>query len=290
VEPAANPIIDSHCHAWHRWPYRPPVPDPEQRGRVEQLLHEMSLHGVAQAVLVSAQIEHNLENNAYVAEAVARHPDRLHQLADLDSVWSELHHAPGAAERLRWMAGQWSLKGFTHYLSRDEDGSWLYSEEGCRLFRAAAELKLIASLSCYPHQHSAIRRVAERFPEVPILCHHLSHVPADEPPPYDQLREVLSSARLPNIHIKLSGFAYAASVKWEYPYSEVQRIVRAEYEAFGPHRMCWGSDYPVVRFYMTYRQALEAFRTHCDFVPDEDKAWILGRTLDRLLRAAGTAA
>ena len=25
-------IIDSHCHAWARWPYDPPVPDPESKG------------------------------------------------------------------------------------------------------------------------------------------------------------------------------------------------------------------------------------------------------------------
>jgi predicted TIM-barrel fold metal-dependent hydrolase len=47
--------------------------------------------------------------------------------------------------------------------------------------------------------------------------------------------------------------------------------------------MCWGSDYPVVRFFMTYKHALEAFRTHCTFVPEGDKAWILGKTLNALL-------
>ena len=45
-------IIDSHSHAWPRWPYQPPVPDGDSRGRIEQLLHEMDRHGVDQAVLV----------------------------------------------------------------------------------------------------------------------------------------------------------------------------------------------------------------------------------------------
>ena len=34
----------------------------------------------------------------------------------------------------------------------------------------------------------------------------------------------------------------------------------------GPDRLCWGSDYPVLRRYLTYQQSIEAFRTHCDFV------------------------
>ena len=40
---------------------------------------------------------------------------------------------------------------------------------------------------------------------------------------------------------------------------------------------------------MTYRQALEAFRTHCPFVPEADKAWILGGTLARLLGVGESA-
>ena len=60
-------IIDSHTHAWEYWPYKPPVPDFESRGRVEQLLWEMDRNGVNKAVLVCARIDHNPENNDYAA-------------------------------------------------------------------------------------------------------------------------------------------------------------------------------------------------------------------------------
>jgi predicted TIM-barrel fold metal-dependent hydrolase len=279
-------IIDSHCHAWSYWPYKPEVPDPKRRGRVEHLLHEMDVNGVDRALIVSAQIDHNPENNAYVAEQVARYPDRLDQLVDLDSSWSERYHAPGAGERLRRMAERWPIKGFTHYLKPEDDGGWLTSPEGQALFQTAADLGLVASLSCYPHQQAAIRRVAARFPTVPVLCHHLGMVRVGEDGGYEGLQAVLASASVPNIYIKLSGFAYAAPVKWAFPYTEAQPIVRAEIERFGPQRMCWGSDYPVVRFFMTYRQALEAFRTHSSLLCDltqQDQALILGGNLVRLL-------
>jgi len=282
-------IIDSHCHAWTRWPYQPPVPDDEYRGRVEQLLHEMDVNGVDQAMIVCAQIEHNPDNNAYIAQAVSQYSDRLHQVADVDCSWSPTYHQPGAADRLRQAAERWPLKGFTHYLKGEDDGAWLYSEEGLAFFKVAEEKKLIASIACRPHQQAAIRQVAERFPSVPILCHHLAGVKASEEPPHPNLKAVLASAKLPNIYIKLSGFHYCTHVNWDYPYSDTHWVIRTLYEHFGPYRMCWGSDYPVVRFFMTYRHALEAFRTHCTFVPDEDKAWILGKTLHRLLDEAGTA-
>jgi len=49
VEPAsyaAGVLVDSHCHARRYWPYEPPVPDPETRPAVEQLLFEMDRCGV----------------------------------------------------------------------------------------------------------------------------------------------------------------------------------------------------------------------------------------------------
>ncbi len=93
-------IVDSHCHAWTYWPYEPPVPDPESRGVVEQLIDQMDRTGVAQATIVSAQIEHNPANNDYIAASVRRFPSRLYQYADVDSFWSDTYHAPGAAKRL----------------------------------------------------------------------------------------------------------------------------------------------------------------------------------------------
>jgi predicted TIM-barrel fold metal-dependent hydrolase len=278
-------IIDSHCHAWTYWPYDPPVPDPESRGRVEQLLNEMDLNGIDKAVIICAQIDHNPDNNAYIAGVAAQYADRIYQFPDVDCSWSQTYHTPGAAERLRAVAERWPIKGFTHYLKQEDDG-WLVSDEGTAFFKVAADHGLIASIAGSPHHEPAIRRVAERFPSLPILRHHLAGVKAAEPPPHEGLKQVLASARLPNIYIKLSGFAYCTSVKWDYPYSDTHWVVRTLYEHYGPYRMCWGSDYPVVRFYMTYKQALEAFRTHCTFVPEGDKAWILGKTLDGLLAKA----
>ncbi|MCB0144633.1 MAG: amidohydrolase family protein [Caldilineaceae bacterium] len=282
-------IIDSHCHAWTHWPYQPPVPDAESRPRVEQLLNEMDLHGVDQAAIVCAQIDHNPANNAYIAEQVARFPKRLHQIADVDSSWSATYHQPGAAQRLQQTAARWPIKGFTHYLKHDDDGAWLYSAEGLAFFKVAEEKKLIASIACAPHHQPAIRKVAAQFPSVPFLIHHLGGVKVNEAAPRVGLQQVVESARVENIFIKLSGFAYAtAGPKWDFPYSDTHELIRAEYEHYGPRRMCWGSDYPVVRFYMTYRQALEAFRTYCDFIPATEHAWILGNTLQQLLAVAGS--
>lgn len=274
-------IIDSHCHAWSRWPYQPPVPDFESRGTVEQLLFEMQVNGVDQALIVCAEIDHNPENNAYIAEAVKRHPGRLNQVADVDSMWKPTYHQPGAASRLEQAVQSGSLVGFTHYLQAEDDGSWLTSPEGLAFFQVAVDRHLLASIHCHPHQQAAIRKLARQFPRLCILIHHMGHPHAGN---QAELDEILASAACENIFIKTSGFYYAVNdAKWDYPYVDVQPIVRAIYQRYGARRMCWGSDYPVSRQFITYRQTIEAFRQHCTFIPASDQDWVMGDTLAELL-------
>jgi predicted TIM-barrel fold metal-dependent hydrolase len=109
-----------------------------------------------------------------------------------------------------------------------------------------------------------------------------------EGPEGTALRAIVESAAIPNIHIKLSGFHYSAPIGWEYPHADSRFIVRALYESYGPDRLHWGSDYPVVRWAMTYRQALEVIRTHAaDIIPPDGMDRVLGSSLYDLLSRHG---
>lgn len=282
-------IVDSHCHAWRYWPYEPPVPDPTSRGMVEQLLFEMDQHGVEKAVVVAARIDHNPDNNDYVAACVSRHSDRLYQFADVDCSWTDTHHTPGAAERLAAAVRAYDLRGFTHYLRPEDDGAWFQSDDGQAFLHTAADLNQIVSLAMRPPFQPAMREIARQFPSLTFLCHHMGSPRAVDGPHGGGLREILASASVPNIHIKLSGFHYVGPVAWEYPYPESRFVAQALYEHFGPERLHWGSDYPVLRRAATYRQALEAIRSHCDFISPPDMARILGDSLEALLRRHGSS-
>lgn len=274
-------IIDCHSHAWEYWPYEPVVPDHESRGRVEQLLWEMDRNGVDKAVLVCARIELNPGNNEYGAECAKQYPDRIIQFADVDCAWMDTYHTPGAANRLADAASRFKLQGYTHYVKGDYE--WFESAEGLAFMEKTAELGLIASLAIGAAGQPALRKLAARFPSVNFLCHHMAGTRATEKPPYPNLQEILKSADVPNIHIKLSGFHYISHVSWEYPYSDTMWFVQQLYENFGGERLCWASDYPPVRSHMTYQQSLEAVRTHCTFISDQDMALILGDNMARLL-------
>src|SRR5256885_9147547 len=154
-------IVDSHCHAGRTWPYTPPVPDPASRPAVEQLLFEMDECGVQEAVLVAARIDHNPDNNEFVAECVRRFSPRLYQFADVDCMWTSTYHTPGAAERLAEAVHTYSLRGFTHYVDAADDGSWFFSDGGQAFFRTAASLNQIVSIHLPVKLRSEERRVGK---------------------------------------------------------------------------------------------------------------------------------
>lgn len=276
-------IVDSHSHAWRYWPYQPAVPDPTSRGLVEQLLFEMDQEGVDRAVIVAARIDHNPDDNDYVAECVRRYPDRLYQFADVDCSWTTTYHTPGAAQRLRDAVQAYRLRGFTHYIRPDDDGAWFFTEDGKAFLQTATELGQIVSISHRAEFLPVIRQLARDYPSLTFLCHHMAGARAADGPESTGLQEIVASAALPNIHIKLSGFHYVGLRAWEYPYPEYRFVVQALYEHFGPERLHWGSDYPVLRSAATYRQALEAVRTHCDFISATDLPRIMGDSLAALL-------
>ena len=170
----------------------------------------MDRNGVDKAALVCARIEHNPANNDYVADRIKAYPDRLVQFADVDCSWSPDYHTPGAAARLAVAADKYGLKGYTHYVKSDTE--WFSSEEGLKFFGVTAEKNLIASLAMGPQWQPALRELARHFPSVTFLCHHMAGANAREGAPHETLNEILRSAEVPNICIKLSGFHYASNV------------------------------------------------------------------------------
>jgi L-fuconolactonase len=277
-------ILDGHCHVWENWPYRPPVPDIASRGRAEQLLYEMDVHGVERAVVICARLGDNADNIDYAMDAAGRHPGRLIVFPDLESKWLPDYQTPGARIRLEAALARWSFQGFTTYLTEEEDGSWLTGDEGRAFFALAAERKLIASLSIMPHQAPAVIALAELFPTLPILLHHFAFVGPRSANTPNGLDLVLEAARCPNVFVKYSGMGNIAAPEQDYPFAELAYIPTRIAQAFGVRRMIWGSDFPVSRKHMTYRQTIRILERYGPFAPD-DLPLVFGGNLARLLEA-----
>ncbi|WP_309084606.1 amidohydrolase family protein [Chelativorans sp.] len=273
-------MVDGHVHAWHRWPW-PGASSPESQGRAEQLVKEMDQAGIARAVVICARLNGNDDNNAYVAAEAEKYPGRLIPFADIDSRWTPEHRMPGAGARLRVAVERFRVAGFTHYLDEDEDAEWLADAVGTELFATAAELGLIASIAAMSRHLTALLSVAERYASLPVLLHHMGGIRIGAQNAETGLFAVLAAARLPNIFLKISGFAHT-DPSGAFPYADQEWLAREFYSAFGPERLIWGSDFPVVTRAMSYPQALEVVQQHYRFLSEAERGLLFGGNLQRL--------
>ena len=286
-------IIDSHCHAWGYWPYQDknnhepnqiPVPNPETWGNLDQLVHEMKKNDINYATVVSAQIWNNEENNSYVRDSIKKY-NNLFQFIDFDSYWSANYQTNNAYRRLEKICDNHNLIGITQYLGND-NASWLYSEEGEKLFDFINNKNLIVSLSCSPRHQKSIQIVAKNFPDIPILLHHMGGMKVNSEKKEND--EVLKSSMYKNIYLKFSGYNYILGEdrRWDFPYHDALKVYEEAYKSYGSN-MVWGSDFPVVKYSSTYKQALEVINKYCDFISENDKNLILGKNLKTLLIERG---
>lgn len=290
-------LFDSHCHAWERWPYAPDLPDQAQRGSIDSLLYEMDSSEVERAAVVCARIGTDLgpacdndRNNDYVARAVARHPDRLVMVGDVDGLWLTEHHTSGAADRLREATERYGLTAFTHYVADTNDG-WFRSDDGREFFATAAELDLVVSLAITPAWQPDLRSIALANPSLPILVHHQGDLRPQRASFAADLAAVVTNADLPNVVLKVSGFPRMSERPWDFPFADAQtKVLRPLIAAFGSHRLVWGSDWPFARRSLTYRQTLEVVRSGNHGMALEELNQVLGGNMDRLLHTRRPAA
>ncbi|MDF0595266.1 amidohydrolase family protein [Psychromarinibacter halotolerans] len=274
-------IVDAHCHVWRRWPYEPPVPDPDTRAGVDQLVWHMDRNGVDHAVVIAAAIGDNLDNAADAFAAAAAHPGRLTVFPDLECRWSPTFRTPGAVDRLRAALDRWDMRGFTTYLTEEEDGDWLRGDDAGPFFALAEQRGLIASLSLTPHHLDACATLARRHPGLTILLHHHCHFGPRSATTLKDRPLAHAIASCGNVFVKLSGQGNVAGADEEYPYPDLDWLRAMMVELF-PGRVVWGSDFPVSSRHTTYRQSMNAVLRHTPLTSAGREA-AMGGTMARLL-------
>ena len=81
------------------------------------------------------------------------------------------------------------------------------------------------------------------------------------------------SAKRPNVAVKASTLpSHTSDV---YPYRRTHPYLRRVYDAYGPTRVFWATDFTAMP--CTYRQAITMFTEEIPWFTPEDKQWIMGR-------------
>ena len=277
-------MVDGHTHVWATWPYRPGVPDPQTRGSVENLLHEMDASGVDHALVVSAEIDGAAGNNDHGASVVAQHPGRFSQLVDLDSHFGPDYHRPGSADRLRAVVDRYAPVGVSHYLAAEDDG-WLGSTEGDAFLAVAEE----AECRRQPRRPAGVGTRDPRCRASPPRSHHPAQPPRHRDAPPGRPRGGAPAGRRRRGHCPTSSSrSPAGPTAPTGPGTTRTRTgspsSAAFHEAWGPDRLAWGSDWPSLLPHHSYRQGRELLTEHATFLNPEELDKVMGGTLARVLR------
>jgi L-fuconolactonase len=256
-------IVDTHCHVSPYW-YEP----------VEALLFHMDQNGVEQAVLIQYRGQYN---NSYQFECIRRFPGRFSSVVLVDT------DSPNAMQELERLVEQ-GAQGVRFKPDTRSPG-----DDPLAIWRKAEELDLVVSCGGENLELAADEfvEVIQAVPELPIILEHLGsiNVPDGEAGPYDIRQKVLSLARFPNLYLKIHGLGEfcrrTTPVAEPFPFErENLPILGMAYQAFGPKRMMWGSDYPPVSGREGYRNALRWMMDQ--FEREEDRYQIFGGTALKL--------
>lgn len=270
---AAYPIVDSQIHIWgadtpqRPWPHRVRA-HREVPFSAADAVREMDAAGVQRAVLVPPWWEG--ERNDLASDAVRMHPDRFGVMGLL------VADAPDAPERLAAWRSTPGMLGI-RFSSQDPKYRTAFAEGRVDWIWGVAEKAGVpVMMSVHPTELPRVQHVARRHPELRVAIDHMARdIGKLDAAAFPCMPQLLALARLPNVAVKASGLpAYTSE---PYPCPLMQSYAREVFEAFGPRRFFWGSD--LTKLPCTYRQAITLFTEAIDWIPAEDKPWVMGRGL-----------
>jgi L-fuconolactonase len=237
-------VIDAHVHLWTlgahgcAWP-GPDLPAIHRDFALHDLCATLDGSGVDGVVLVQSQED-------------PRDTEWLLGLAADPLVrgvvgWCDLKDA----DAVRAFAVRDKLVGLRPMV-QDRDADWYDLPAIQPGLAAMAEQGLVLDALIRPAHLPALTRLAERLPSLAIVIDHAAKPHPAALPAWHQA--IAEAARLPNIHCKLSGL-------WtELPPERVEPLVDTLLSLFGPDRLLWGSDWPVLTLAGTHRDWLAQAR------------------------------
>jgi L-fuconolactonase len=245
--------VDAHQHFWRladrhgAWP--PPSLTAIHRDFApDDLAPLLARHGIARTVLVQSMP--NEHDTRYMLDLAQRH-------AFIGGVvgWVDLK-AQDAPARIAALALCPMLKGLRPMLQDLDDERWIDDEALAPAIEAMQHFGLSLDGLVLPRHLPALLAFAERHPGLPLAIDHCAKPPIARGELEPWRRDLARLALLPQVHCKLSGLVTEAGGSWSVeglrPY--VDHIL----EVFGPRRVIWGSDWPVLELAADYGQWIAA--------------------------------
>lgn len=169
--------------------------------------------------------------------------------------WVDLR-SPHVATDLERLARHPRFVGVRHVVQDEPDPDFMLQPDFLRGLGLLRQFKLTYDFLIFPHQLPAAIEVARRLPDQPFVLDHIAKPPIRDrgfEPWATHLREL---ARMRHVHCKVSGMVTEADWKQWRP-EDFRPYLDLVFEAFGPTRLMYGSDWPVCLHAASYARAVE---------------------------------
>ena len=188
--------------------------------------------------------------------------------------WVDLR-SPSVEDRLRFFAKFEKLCGLRHIAQSEPDDRFLVSRDFTRGMARLGEFGFTYDILIYPRQLTAAIELVSQFPEQRFVVDHMAkpEIKTGSREPWARHMQII--AQNSNVYCKLSGLVTEADwLHWKpedmIPYLDVV------FEAFGPDRLMFGSDWPVCLLAASYRQVKQLIESYVEVHAAEHKQNIFG--------------
>jgi len=276
-------VIDSHQHFWTtaRDDYGWLTPDDPVLYRdfgPEHLAPFLGRAGVAGTVLVQAAP--SVAETHYLLEIA----DRTESVAAVVG-WVPLD-APEAERSIEELARHPTLRGVRPMIQDIPDDDWMLRNTLAPAWRALAGRGLGFDALVHPRHLTRLQTLLERHPDLRVVIDHGAKPEIHASRFSGWAEDMARLANETNACCKLSGLVTEAGPSWQT--EDLRPYVAHLLECFGPERLMWGSDWPVVELAGGVDRWWAATQELLGGLDDDERAAILGGTA-RLFYRLGPA-
>ena len=189
--------------------------------------------------------------------------------------WTDLA-SPGAGDRIAELAPEPLLRGLRPMLQDIDDTGWILRPAVRPALAAMARHGLRFDALIKPRHLPNIGELAQRHPDLPVVIDHAAKPDIASGSLRPWADHMARLARETPWCCKLSGLVTEARADWQV--DDLRPYVDRLLATFGPDRLMWGSDWPVVTLASNYRRWHEAAAA---LLPPETHDAILGETAVR---------
>ena len=193
--------------------------------------------------------------------------------------WTDFDAADGVA-RIEALTSRNLLVGLRPMVQDIADDDWLLRPALTPLLAAMQRDGLVFDALVLPRHLPRLLRVIDRHPDLVFVLDHCGKPELATGEIEVWQRDIALLAERPNIVCKLSGLATEAAPDWK-P-ADLRQAVDHVVKLFGPQRLLWGSDWPVVNLAGGYEKWFTAAETLLADLSSDDKAAVFGGNAARI--------